>query len=288
MLSTTTMFKGEWQSKLQNDNVFVNGQIMAFEDATGRKGRKGYDKCIVVDNEIIHVCSKQYGMLHNEHFFSRVEEGLINSDITYATRSINRDNRTFAVDYILDDERYAVNVKQSKDIIRPMLRFVNSYDGSQKTTGHLGFFRQICSNGLHIAEQKIGFRVKHSGDIVEVVMPRIDELVEQFMDNEYYELQRKFVALADEEISDMQKFVRDICKETKIFQFDASETNTDPSKNARMVLEIMQSESAILKVKPNKWIGFNAFNQVLHSKLKKTFSVQQDVDASLFDTVLSY
>ncbi|WP_335964886.1 hypothetical protein [Galbibacter sp. PAP.153] len=29
-----------------------------------------------------------------------------------------------------------------------MLRFINSYDGSEKTSGHFGFFRKICANGL--------------------------------------------------------------------------------------------------------------------------------------------
>ena len=71
-------------------------------------------------------------------------------------RSINRDNRSFAVDYILSDENWIVKVKNVNDKLRPMLRFTNSYDGSCRTSGHFGFFREVCSNGLHIAQSEIG------------------------------------------------------------------------------------------------------------------------------------
>ena len=75
---------------------------------------------------------------------------------------------------------------RAKDIIKPMLRFVNSYDGSCKTSGNFGYFRQVCTNGLHVAETKMSFSVKHKGSICEFVLPEIQSLVNEFMKNEKY------------------------------------------------------------------------------------------------------
>ena len=49
----------------------------------------------------------------------------------------------------------------------------------------------------------------------------------------------------------------------------------------------MVKEANALGARPNHWIGYNAFNELLHSKLKKTFTQQADIDARLFETVLS-
>jgi hypothetical protein len=102
-----------------------------------------------------------------------VERALIESDINYVTQSINRGNRSFAVDYILQDENFVANVKTGADEILPMLRFTNGYDGSTAPSGRFGFFRKVCSNGLHVAETKIGFKLKHRGNIENIVIPAL-------------------------------------------------------------------------------------------------------------------
>jgi hypothetical protein len=42
-----------------------------------------------------------------------------------------------------------------------MLRFKNSYDGSEKTSGHFGFYREVFTNGLHVVQAEIAFSIKH-------------------------------------------------------------------------------------------------------------------------------
>lgn len=65
--------------------------------------------------------------------------------------------------------------------------------------------------------------------------------------------------------------------------YASSEKNLDPSLNARTVIETINQECKQLKVTPNLWIGYNAFNEILHNKLKKTFQSQKDMDVKLFD-----
>lgn len=272
---------------LQNDNVFPTNKIVSLSALTGLPTRKGLERALISDNQIVNVVSNVYGHLPNEKFFNVIEEKLIEEDVNYITRSINRDNRSFAVDYILQDDNLHVNVKNGMDKIKPMLRFTNSYDGSCKTSGHFGFFREVCSNGLHVAHSEIGFSVKHKGDIVQFVLPEINELVRKFMSNEFYEIQRKFEVLAETPVNNPSQFVKMVCDKLKLFQYASSEKNPDPSLNARMVIDIMNNEASLLKTRPNLWIGYNAFNAVLHDKLKKTFEGQKVADQKIFEHVFS-
>ena len=271
---------------LQQDNVFVNSEVRSLSQMTGLPTWKRLEKAIISEGQIVNVVSGNYGHLPNETFFTAVEEKLINADVNYLTRSINRENRSFAVDYILNDESFHINIKKGADKLKPMLRFTNSYDGSCKTSGHFGFYRELCSNGLHVANTNIGFSVRHTGSISSVVLPEIGQLVEKFMDNEFYSLHKKFEVLAEKQITDLNEFVRITCEELKIFNFHSSEKNPDPSLNARIVIDTIKNESSILKTAPNLWLGYNAFNEILHGKLKKSFEVQKQMDSKLFNTIL--
>ena len=273
-------------NNLRNDDIFVSNEVRDFKEVTGINSRKGLDKAIISNGEIVNVVSNSYGHLPNQIFFAEVENMLLEANISTATRSINRDNRSFAVDHILNDDSLAITVKNGQDELRPMLRFTNSYDGTCRTTGSFGFFRRICSNGLHIAQSTIGFNIKHRGQIAEVIMPNIQSLINKFMDNEYYELRRKFDVLAETPITDLEGFVKMTCEDLKLFMFESSKENPAPSLNARTVIDIVNRESNMLHTAPNAWHLYNAFNEVLHDKLKRSFQNQRATDAKLFDYVL--
>lgn len=285
-MNTSMNFKNaNWAETLQNDNVFVKSQIKSLSELAGVPTRKGLENVVLSEGQIVNVVSGSYGHLPNENFFAEVERKLIDNDINYATRSINRNNRSFAVDYILNDEKYVVKVKNGVDEIKPMLRFTNSYDGSEKSGGHLGFFRKVCSNGLHVAHTIVGFAVKHRGEIQSIVLPEIKELVAKFMSNEFYSLHEKFEVLAERPLTDLEGFVKVVATDLKLFQFECSEKNPAPSLNAREVISIVERESRMMQTTPNLWLGYNAFNEVLHGKLKKTFEQQKNLDSKLFEYV---
>lgn len=275
------------KKELQNDNVFVKQQIVSLSSLTGLPSRRGLEKAIVSEDQVVNVVSKYYGHLPNEKFFYEVEAKLIEAGIDYITRSINRDNRSFAVDYILSDDNWIVKVKNGNDRLRPMLRFTNSYDGSCKTSGYFGFFREVCSNGLHTAESQIGFSVKHRGDIVEVVIPEIKTMIERFLNNEFYSIHKRFEVLAERPIPDLKEFVKITAEEFKLFQYQCSERNSEPSLNARIVMETIKKESSMFDSEPTVWLGYNAFNAILHGKLKKTFEAQKNLDAKIFEHLLN-
>jgi hypothetical protein len=67
--------------------------------------------------------------------------------------------------------------------------------------------------------------VKHRGNIAQVVLPEIKELVTRFMDNEFYSKHRKFQVLAERPIKDLDDFVKVTAEHFKLFQFECSEKN---------------------------------------------------------------
>ena len=50
-------------------------------------------------------------------------------------------------------------------------------------------------------------------------------------------------------------------------------------------IELINDEPFPSYSKPNLWVGYNAFNWMLHNTLKKTFSQQEKLDKVLFDEI---
>jgi len=272
-------------NNLRQDNVFVTNEVVDLKKLTGIEGRQGLDKAIISNGKLVNVVSNNFGHLPNEVFFKEFENKLTDANINYVTQSINKADRSFAVDYILNDDSYAVTIKNGTDKIKPMIRAVNPYDGSGPTTGYLGFFREICTNGLHVSVANISFKVRHNKGNTEVVIENIAEIVKKFMDNEFYSINRKFEVLAERPIEDLSKFVKFIAGEASLFKYEKSEKNPEPSKNAQLVIDTINREANILGTSPNLWLGYNAFNEWIHGREKRTFANQKDMDGRLFRTV---
>ena len=271
-------------SNLQQDEIFVPSEMKSLKSLTQMESRRGLENAIISNGKIVNVVSNSYGHVPNELFFKKAEEMLTDARLNYQKRTINRNDRSFITDFIIDDNNQ-FSVKNEKDLILPMLRFKNSYDGSEKTSGHFGFYREVCSNGLHVSQAEIEFSIKHSKNNTDLIMPRLNNLFDKFLDNEFYTITKKFDRMREFEIIDTKEFVKEILESTKLFRYECSDKNNDPSKKSREILEILDNEALLLDEKPNLWIGYNAFNQMLHNTLKKSFLQQERLDKKLFDAV---
>ena len=271
-------------NNLQQDEIFVFSEIKSLKNLTRMESRRGLENAIISNGKIVNVVSNSYGHIPNELFFKKAEKMLVDADLKYHKRTINRSDRSFITDFIIEDDNQ-FSVKNQEDLILPMLRFKNSYDGSEKTSGHFGFYRKICSNGLHVAETEVAFSIKHSKNNTHLIMPRLNLLFDKFLDNEFYTIVQKFNKLREIEILDTKAFVQDILEKTKLFRYECSDKNDNPSQKSREVIEILNYEALLLNEAPNLWLGYNAFNSVLHGTLKKSFSSQEKIDKKLFDEI---
>ncbi|MAB38909.1 MAG: hypothetical protein CL528_00570 [Aequorivita sp.] len=269
---------------LQQDEIFVPSEMKSLKSLTQMESRRGLENVIISNGKIVNVVSNSYGHIPNQLFFKKAEDMLSDAQLSFHKRTINKNDRSFITDFIIDDKSQ-FTVKNDKDLILPMLRFKNSYDGSEKTSGHFGFYREVCSNGLHVSQAEIEFSIKHSKNNTHLIMPRLNNLFDKFLDNEFYTITKKFDKMKEFKIIDTQEFIKAILDKTKLFRYECSDKNSDPSKKSREVIEILNYEALLLNEEPNLWLGYNAFNSVLHNVLKKSFGQQERLDKKLFDEV---
>lgn len=269
---------------LQQDEIFVSNEMKSLRSITQMESRRGLENAIISNGKIVNVVSNSYGHIPNQLFFKKAEEMLTDAKLNYHKRTINRNDRSFITDFIIDDKSQ-FSVKNKEDLILPMLRFKNSYDGSEKTSGHFGFYRKVCSNGLHVSQAEIEFSIKHSKNNTDLIMPRLNNLFDRFLDNEFYTITKRFDQMREFKIIDTKEFVKAILDKTKLFRYECSDKNSEPSKKSREVLEILNYEALLLNEEPNLWLGYNAFNAVLHHTLKKSFSQQEKLDKMLFNEI---
>lgn len=273
-------------NQLQHDDLYVPTAVVPLKDLTQMPTRRGLEQAIISNGAIVNVVSKSYGHIPNDLFFKQAEQLLHDAELPFETRSINREDRSFVMDIIVKDANQ-FTVKHEADTILPMLRFKNSYDGSERTSGHFGFYRKICNNGLHVAQSEIDFAIKHNKNNTTLILPKLNHLFQKFLDNEFYSIVHKFNRMKSVKIMDTEAFVKAVLEEHKLFRYECSDTNDNPSKRSRMVIDIIDHESLLLQESPNLWLGYNAFNEVLHNTLKRSFSQQERLDRRLFDTVLN-
>jgi hypothetical protein len=101
--------------KLQQDEIFVFSKMKSLKNLTGIQSRRGLENAIISNGKIVNVVSNSYGHIPNELFFNKAEQMLIDADLKYHKRTINRNDRSFITDFIIEDENQ-FSIKNEEDI----------------------------------------------------------------------------------------------------------------------------------------------------------------------------
>ena len=296
----------------QNDNVFGSVEMVDTKDFFGgREVASKMDKVIISNNRVVHTCSPSYGLLPNQDFFGKMEEELVLEGLQFKTRSFNHNDSRFSVDYILDDDSKIITVNDQRnngidDTIVPMIRLTNSYDGSLKTAGYLGFFRKICHNGMHMTTTQLEFKVKHTKGKMKLFIPNIEQLVQSFLSNEMFSIQDKIQKMQTHFIDEKQieNWIKELAKQDRVW-IDNSEENylkrlqkaeqsgkdiskVSPAKdspNIETVKSILIRDAETTGVEPNAWLLYSAFNEFIHSNTSQVFTNQKELDTKVFNSI---
>ena len=296
----------------QNDNVFGSVEMVDTKDFFGGiEVASKMDKVIISNNRVVNACSSSYGLLTNQDFFGKMEEELELEGLQFKTRSFNHNDSRFSVDYILDDDSKIITVNDQKnngidDTIVPMIRLTNSYDGSLKTAGYLGFFRKICHNGLHMTTTQLEFKVKHTKGKMKLFIPNIEQLVQSFLSNEMFSIQDKIQKMQTHFIDEkhIENWIKELAKQERVW-IDNSEENylkrlqkaeqsgkdiskVSPAKdspNIETVKSILIRDAETTGVEPNAWLLYSAFNEFIHSNTSQVFTNQKELDTRVFNSV---
>ena len=281
--------------ELQNDKVFVEvSNVSTSERMGGIEVLNNISRSIISNDKLVQTCSPSYHIVDNKDFFGRMEHQLIEEGIGYKMRSHNLGDAKFYVDFILDDDSKRVvlhknDLKGVDDTIVPMIRLTNSYDGKLKTAGHLGFFRKVCNNGMHIAHTELQFSVKHTKNKVELFMPNIDEILRKFIDNESYSIIDKVQRMKERVIDErhLMNWIRELAEQEKIFT-PSQELKTKEIKilpMAQLVEDIVIRDANATSTEPNAFLLYSAFNEVIHGKIQKGFKDQKTMDMRAFEGI---
>lgn len=89
---------------LQQNEIYIPSEIKSVENITGIQSRRGLENVIVSNGKIVNVVSKSYGHIPNELFFPKAEQLLVDANLKYRKRTINRNDSSFVVDFIIEND----------------------------------------------------------------------------------------------------------------------------------------------------------------------------------------
>jgi hypothetical protein len=210
-----------------------------------------YAICIERGEEkiIVGLCSKKFGIIPCSDLFPVLEKEIIKNEYKFTKHYIHQDYCKFYVEYIFENPlEFGLN----KEIIKPSIKIVHSYNGSLKYTINFGFWRKICNNGLYGFSSTFSINYKHTMDNVEKIINESLEKLNKFFDKieeikiEYLKLEQKQI------IGSFEDRVRLIADKTGF-----------PKKSILPVIERIKVESIGGQV--NDWIIYSAFNYILNN-----------------------
>jgi DNA-binding Xre family transcriptional regulator len=246
---------------------------------------------ILSNGKIVNMVSADYGFISNQDFFGKFEQKLREERIQFEAKYTNYDDARFTADYILDGELFIKPEHKGKygivDSIKPKLRLTNSYDGKVPLAGYFGFFRQICSNGLHAQVNDLAFQKRRTRSNIEIIFPTMSEMIEQYKKNDQVKIFRKYEVLAEKTIkkSELENIVKHFITSENLFKFEKSDKNPEPSIQSQFVLDTIAKECDTLHVKPNAWIVYNSINEWIYSdeRNKKDDGMRRNLDLKVFN-----
>ncbi|HZJ36962.1 MAG TPA: hypothetical protein VFD29_10095 [Gillisia sp.] len=91
-------------NNLQQDELFVPSEMKTLRSLTGIESQRGLENAIISNGKIVNVVSNSYGYIPNELFFKEAESMLVDANLSYRKRTINRNDRSFIIDFIIEDK----------------------------------------------------------------------------------------------------------------------------------------------------------------------------------------
>jgi hypothetical protein len=277
----------KYERTITND-VFVNAAMLPFEKVCDYPSKQGMENVILSNGKIVNIVSDSYGFINNEDLFKGFENILNIEGINFEVQYKNVNDCQFIGDYFLEGEQKVGSNYKGSDIIKPKIRLQNSYDGKLLLSGYFGFFRQVCSNGLHVHKNELAFKIRRTKEQVQIVFPRMSQMLEDYRNNEMIKIHTSFEELANIKLNaNIEDAVKDIADNLKIFKFEKSDKNPEPSKQSQFVIDTIIKESNHFQTEPTAWLLYNAFNEWIYNDNynSKDEGTRKNLDVKLFEYV---
>jgi hypothetical protein len=246
---------------------------------------------------LLNQCSDVYKLIENKEIFPKIEDVLNGAGIEYNVTYRHINHVRFYADFEITDTRFGYKMKDTMDVIRPMLRTQHSYNGLTKYGIVFGYFRLVCSNGLTIpvAEMK-EYNLSIVGKHTEVIVKSFDELqnvLQRFVKEaatitnaivSKYEVLRSRVRATEK---DVENRITEIFEYMKMSLVDNAKFNT---MNAIMMTIREEAGQMGYNGQFNDWLIYNAINQYLNDDSRNiaTPEIRMAKDSKIFEYMLTY
>lgn len=245
---------------------------------------------------LLNQCSDVYKLIENKDIFPMIEEVLNNNKVEYTPVYKHINHVRFYADYEITDKRYDYMMKDTFDVIRPMLRVQHSYNGLTKYKIIFGYFRLVCSNGLTIpVEEMKEYNLSIVGKHTEVIVKSFDELhniLVRFTE-EAEEITgaivNKFEVLRSRIVTKPEDRIEEIFKAMKMSVVDNKNFST-MNYLMNLIREEANKTDLGYNGEINDWLIYNAINAYLNDDSRNiaTPETRMDKDSKVFEYMLQY
>jgi hypothetical protein len=286
---------------VQKDSLVFPVHKVDFEPTFGMAANQDYACAIIGEingvETVMNVCSDRYELVPVADIYSQVETILAQHKVNYTTNvQMANDNAQFFIDYIIEDEKYAIQIKGTKDFCKPMVRVYHSYNGKVKATFTLGYYRLVCSNGLVIPvegkEQKnMHISCRHTQSILSKLKEFTLKL--EYLLNSAELAKAGYERLSDTKVEAYGERIEEVLNAIKLPVDESRGRSKDSDADANYspyfakAFTKIREEMNTLNIKEaNDWLVYNAVNFAIFDNEVNIKS--NDVRTNYDSSVMSY
>jgi hypothetical protein len=228
------------------------------------------------EKRIVNYCSEDYHLVRNEEILPPLIEE-VSRFYDIETNCIMRGYSRFYIDIILKNQEL---VMDKNDKVYAKIRVANSYDGSRKYNFAMGFWRQICKNGL------MGFTNWDS--VNRMHTPGLEELTNF---SKVMEMVSLFLAEAEDHFDKYRELHGQSVRNPLLRIEEIAEETDFPVSMVEEVTARLEEEKKTLNTSEvTDWLIYNAFNyQLNHNEEYKAKEERKaKIDSQVFNYLLSY
>ena len=111
--------------------------------------------------DLLGVVSPKYKLVHNNDVKNVFDEFFMGLDVHSVEDKVSGTGGKWMREYILNDDKYTVQIGDKKDEIKTKVTVGNGYDGKTSVFMNFSGWRMVCSNGMMGWKQLIGRKFSH-------------------------------------------------------------------------------------------------------------------------------
>jgi len=242
----------------------------------------------------VNACSDRYELIPNAQIFPVIEQIFRGHNIDFNVNYQMTNNARFYADYVIDDPRYAYNIKGSTDTVKPMLKVKHSYNGLTKYGIVFGYYRMACTNGMTIPikemnEFNLAIVGKHTINI-QRSLQRLTQIITMFANdasNVCNNITQNYDLLASSVPANVTDRINEALKIAGITAIDNNKFNT-----LNYIINKANADSNDVNLRwngsVNDWLIYNAINSYLFDSTLNDASTEkrEDKDSKVFEHML--